>query len=119
MTFIVKPASVTFAILENRLPNPGNTGPNEQVMSMEFNRIVAVACLCVIAVGGFAQTKEKKTGAETAQTSAATTASQEDPVLMTVDGKPVTRGEFEAIYKKNNKDVQVTKEALDEYLELF
>ena len=38
---------------------------------------------------------------------------------MTVDGKPVTRGEFEAIYKKNNKDASVTKEALDEYLELF
>ncbi|MEZ4805965.1 MAG: peptidylprolyl isomerase [Flavobacteriales bacterium] len=42
-----------------------------------------------------------------------------DPVLMTVDGKPVTRGEFEAIYKKNNRDASVTREALDEYLELF
>jgi len=42
-----------------------------------------------------------------------------EPVVMTVDGKPVTRAEFEAIYKKNNKDAQVTKEALDEYLDLF
>lgn len=42
-----------------------------------------------------------------------------DPVLMTVDGRPVTRSEFESIYKKNNKDAPVTKEALDEYLELF
>lgn len=42
-----------------------------------------------------------------------------DPVLMTVDGQPVTRAEFEAIYKKNNKEVVVTREALDEYLELF
>lgn len=42
-----------------------------------------------------------------------------DPVLMTVDGQPVTRSEFEAIYKKNNKDVAVTQQALDEYLELF
>jgi peptidyl-prolyl cis-trans isomerase SurA len=42
-----------------------------------------------------------------------------DPVLMTVDGKPVTSTEFQAIYKKNNKDAPVTKEALDEYLELF
>ena len=42
-----------------------------------------------------------------------------DPVLMRVDEQPVTRGEFEAIYKKNNKDASVTKEALDEYLELF
>ncbi len=43
----------------------------------------------------------------------------QDPVLMTVDGKPVVRSEFEAIYKKNNKEASVTKEALDEYLELF
>lgn len=42
-----------------------------------------------------------------------------DPVLMTVDGQPVTRSEFESIYKKNNKDAPVTKEALDEYLDLF
>lgn len=42
-----------------------------------------------------------------------------DPTLMTVDGQPVTRSEFESIYKKNNKDAPVTKEALDEYLDLF
>ncbi len=38
---------------------------------------------------------------------------------MTVDGKPVPRSEFESIYKKNNKDAPVTKQALDEYLDLF
>lgn len=42
-----------------------------------------------------------------------------DPVLLTVDGKPVTRAEFEAIYKKNNKDAPVTPEALNDYLDLF
>ena len=42
-----------------------------------------------------------------------------DPMLMSVDGKPVTRSEFEAIYKKNNKDAAVTQQALDEYLDLF
>lgn len=42
-----------------------------------------------------------------------------DPVIMNVDGRPVLRSEFEAIYKKNNKDAPVTKEALDEYLDLF
>ncbi len=42
-----------------------------------------------------------------------------DPTVMTVDGKAVPRSEFEAIYKKNNKDAPVTKEALDEYLDLF
>lgn len=42
----------------------------------------------------------------------------QDPVLMTVDGVVVPRSEFEAIYKKNNKDAAVTKSfALDEYLE--
>ncbi len=49
----------------------------------------------------------------------ATTPAGDDPVLMTVDGKPVPRSEFEAIYKKNNKDAAVTKAALDEYLDLF
>lgn len=43
----------------------------------------------------------------------------DDPTLMTVDGQPVSRSEFEAIYKKNNKDASVTQEALDEYLDLF
>ena len=42
-----------------------------------------------------------------------------NPTLMTVDGQPVSRSEFESIYKKNNKDAPVTKEALDEYLDLF
>lgn len=84
-----------------------------------------MAFLCSITLSGFAQKKGKTekaqaAGSETAQKgNAASTGDQNDPVLMTVDGQPVTRGEFEAIYKKNNKDVQVTKEALDEYLELF
>jgi peptidyl-prolyl cis-trans isomerase SurA len=42
-----------------------------------------------------------------------------DPVIMTVDGQKVLRSEFEAIYKKNNKEALVTQEALDEYLDLF
>ncbi len=42
-----------------------------------------------------------------------------DPVIMTVDGQPVPRSEFEAIYKKNNKEASVTKKDLDEYLDLF
>ncbi|HRH38168.1 MAG TPA: peptidylprolyl isomerase, partial [Flavobacteriales bacterium] len=48
-----------------------------------------------------------------------TSNAQTDPVLMTVDGQPVTRAEFEAIYKKNNKEAAVTHTALDEYMELF
>ena len=43
----------------------------------------------------------------------------EDPVVMTVDGVKVHKSEFENIFKKNNKETEVTKESLDEYLELF
>jgi peptidyl-prolyl cis-trans isomerase SurA len=46
-------------------------------------------------------------------------AQQKDEVIMTVKGKPVYKSEFENIYKKNNKDVNVSKEALDEYMVLF
>ena len=48
-----------------------------------------------------------------------TALAQDDRVVLTVDGQDVTVSEFEAIYKKNNKDADVTKEALDEYMELF
>jgi peptidyl-prolyl cis-trans isomerase SurA len=43
-----------------------------------------------------------------------------DPVLMTVGGDPVTKGEFESIYRKNSpKDAKSDRKALEEYLELF
>ncbi len=44
---------------------------------------------------------------------------QGDPVLMTVDKEKVTKSEFEAIFRKNKKGDEVTKEELDEYLDLF
>ena len=68
---------------------------------MQLSKLLMTAFLGGFAFGAIAQTGST------------------DPVLMTVDGKPVTRSEFEAIYKKNNKEAQVTREALDEYLELF
>ncbi|MFZ6050934.1 peptidylprolyl isomerase [Halocola ammonii] len=44
---------------------------------------------------------------------------QDKQVLMTVGGEDVTLQDFESIYRKNNNDSAITKEALDEYLELF
>ncbi|MFZ9028295.1 MAG: peptidylprolyl isomerase [Crocinitomicaceae bacterium] len=44
---------------------------------------------------------------------------QEDPVIMTVDGKPVHKSEFLQIYLKNNDAPRYDKEALDEYMDLF
>jgi peptidyl-prolyl cis-trans isomerase SurA len=45
--------------------------------------------------------------------------SQQDPVLMEIDGKPVTKSEFLQIYLKNNSDPKYDKTSLDEYMELF
>ncbi len=42
-----------------------------------------------------------------------------DPVLLRIDSKEITKSEFEAIYKKNNRDSAITKADLDEYIELF
>jgi peptidyl-prolyl cis-trans isomerase SurA len=44
---------------------------------------------------------------------------QQDPVLMEIDGKPVTKSEFLQIYLKNNSDPKYDKASLDEYMELF
>lgn len=41
-----------------------------------------------------------------------------DPVLMTVDKKPVKLSEFEYLYKKNNAQ-QTTVQPIDEYLNMF
>lgn len=42
-----------------------------------------------------------------------------DPVLLTVGNDKITLSEFEQIFKKNNTDKKVDKEALDEYIDLF
>ena len=44
---------------------------------------------------------------------------QNDPVLLTIDNKKVTRSEFESIFRKNNRDSAITKADLDEYVDLF
>ena len=44
---------------------------------------------------------------------------QSDPVVMTVNGVPVTRSEFEYSYNKNNGEGVIDKKTLEEYAELF
>ncbi|MBQ8486918.1 MAG: peptidylprolyl isomerase [Prevotella sp.] len=46
-------------------------------------------------------------------------AAQSDPVVMTVNGKPVTLSEFEYSYNKNNSEGVIDKKTVDEYVELF
>ena len=45
-------------------------------------------------------------------------AQDNDPVLMTINGKNITKSEFEYIYHKNNRQ-QVDTNSIDEYLPLF
>ena len=49
----------------------------------------------------------------------ATLFAQKDPVVMEIDGKPITKSEFLQIYLKNNNDPKYDKASLDEYMELF
>ena len=44
---------------------------------------------------------------------------QEDPVLLRIDGQPITRSEFEYIYNKHNSQNVLDKKTLPEYMELF
>lgn len=48
-----------------------------------------------------------------------TTAQEKDPVLLTVEGQDITLSEFEAVYRKNNRDAQVNPEDVREYLDLY
>ena len=45
--------------------------------------------------------------------------SAQEEVLMTINGEPVTKAEFEYIYNKNNSDNAIDKKTLDEYVDLF
>ena len=42
-----------------------------------------------------------------------------DPVLMTINGNPVSKSEFEYIYNKNNSNNVLDKKTLEEYVDLF
>jgi len=45
---------------------------------------------------------------------------QEDPVLFSVEGNPVTLSEFDYIYNKNNgQNADYSKQSLEEYLDLY
>lgn len=43
----------------------------------------------------------------------------QDPVLMKINGKDITRSEFEYIYNKNNSNNELDKKTLEEYVDLF
>ncbi|MCR4603393.1 MAG: peptidylprolyl isomerase [Prevotella sp.] len=45
--------------------------------------------------------------------------SADDPVVMTVNGQPVLRSEFEYSYNKNNSEGVIDKKSVEDYVELF
>ena len=44
---------------------------------------------------------------------------QEDPVIMKINGQPVSRSEFEYSYNKNNSEGVIDKKSVEEYVDLF
>ncbi|MDE6688274.1 MAG: peptidylprolyl isomerase, partial [Prevotella sp.] len=51
--------------------------------------------------------------------SAAANAQTADPVIMTVNGEPVLKSEFEYSYNKNNAEGVIDKKTVREYVDLF
>lgn len=87
------------------------------------NKILLATCILSGSVA-LAQTpaKKKVTATKDIKTveAPAPVAVIEDPVLLIVGGDPVTKGEFESIYRKNNaKETASDRKALEEYLQLF
>lgn len=66
---------------------------------MKLRNIISVAFLCC-ALSSVAQTNN-------------------DPIVMTINGVPVTRSEFEYSYNKNNSEGVIDKKTVDEYVDLF
>lgn len=46
-------------------------------------------------------------------------AQNNDPTIMTINGQPVQRSEFEYSYNKNNSEGVIDKKTVDEYVDLF
>lgn len=46
-------------------------------------------------------------------------AQQDDPTIMTINGQPVSRSEFEYSYNKNNSEGVIDKKTVNEYVDLF
>ena len=46
-------------------------------------------------------------------------AQQDDPTIMTINGQPVSRSEFEYSYNKNNSEGVIDKKSVADYVDLF
>lgn len=48
-----------------------------------------------------------------------TVTAQDDPTIMTINGTPVSRSEFEYSFNKNNSEGVIDKKSVEEYVDLF
>jgi Parvulin-like peptidyl-prolyl isomerase len=46
-------------------------------------------------------------------------AQNNDPIIMTINGKNIKKSEFDSIYNKNNSEDAIEKKSLEEYIDLF
>lgn len=76
--------------------------PDNQTLKKMMNNIFKTTLLIALLIGSVDLFAQKK-----------------DPVLLTVDGQDITLSEFEAVYKKNNRDEVVDQADLKEYLDLY
>jgi peptidyl-prolyl cis-trans isomerase SurA len=66
---------------------------------MKIQKLLAAALSCVAFLSG---------------------AQSQDPVVMTINGRPIKKSEFEAVYRKNNgKEVNASSKSVKEYVDLF
>lgn len=76
--------------------------------------------VCAILLCGLQTIAQKKQSTPVPPKKPATqVAKNEDPQMLVIGGKPVTKSEFLSIYKKNNKDQKFDSVSVKEYLELF
>ncbi len=54
-----------------------------------------------------------------AMASLTATAQTDDPIVMRINGQPITRSEFEYNYNKNNTDGVIDRKTVEEYAQLF
>lgn len=83
------------------------------------NKLIILSIYSLFLVNVNLVQAQPKQAVKTAKPTAAKPVTVEDPVLLQIDGKPVTKSEFLAIYKKNNKNTQINQKELQEYLDLF
>jgi len=86
----------------------------------KFTAILFIAFIGTLSHKGFAQKTTTKGAKPAKPTEAPKPVVEESPVLMVIDGTPITKSEFEKVYRKNNqKEGAYDMADLREYVQLY